>query len=83
MTMLSPHELATLMLVRGAPDQVDTTRVELDALLDCKLISLEPRVGGWRRPMLTAAGVHLLEAAARVERKRYGDALTRVDDNLT
>jgi hypothetical protein len=32
--------------------------------------------------MLTPAGVHLLEAAARLERKRYGDALTREDDNL-
>jgi len=82
MTMLSPHELATLMLVRSAPDQIDTTRVELDTLLDYRLISIEPRVGGWRRPMLTPAGVHLLEAAARIERKRYGDALTREDDNL-
>jgi hypothetical protein len=53
MTMLSPHELATLMLVRSAPDQIDTTRVELDTLLDCRLIALESRVGGWRRPMLT------------------------------
>ena len=69
MTMLSPHELATLMLVRSAPDQIDTTRVELDTLLDYRLISIEPRVGGWRRPMLTPAGAHLLDAAARLERK--------------
>lgn len=73
MTMLSPHELATLMLVRSAPDQLDTTRVELDTLLDYRLISVEPRAGGWRRPMLTPAGAHLLEVAARVERKRYDD----------
>jgi hypothetical protein len=82
MTMLSPHELATLMLVRSTPDQIDRTRVELDTLLDCQLICLEPRVGGRSRPMLTPAGVHLLEATARLERKRYGYALTREDDNL-
>ncbi|GAB2924602.1 hypothetical protein GCM10027093_75100 [Paraburkholderia jirisanensis] len=82
MTMLSPHELATLMLVHSAPDQIDTTRIELDTLLDCQLIVLEPRVGERRRPMLTPAGEHLLEATTRLERKRYSDALTTEDDNL-
>jgi hypothetical protein len=80
MTMLSPHELATLMLVHSAPDEIDTTRVELDTLADCRLISLERRVGGWRRPMLTPAGEHLLEVAARLERKHYSDKPTE-DDN--
>lgn len=32
--MLSPHEFATLMLVRQAPDQLDMNRAELDALLE-------------------------------------------------
>jgi hypothetical protein len=68
MTMLSPHELATLMLVGSAPEQIDTTRVELDTLLDCQLISFEPRAGRWRQPTLTPAGMHLLDAAARVGR---------------
>lgn len=68
--MLSPHELATLMLVGSAPDQIDITRTELDTLLDCELISLDRRAGR-RHPMLTPAGAHLLEAAARVEDKRY------------
>ncbi|HEY2025005.1 hypothetical protein [Paraburkholderia sp.] len=79
--MLSPHELATLMLVHSAPDQIDTTRIELATLLHCRLICVEPRSGGSRRPMLTAAGKHLLDAAARVEPKRYDDASTREDDN--
>lgn len=70
MNMLSPHELATLMLVRSAPDQIDMTRIELDTLLDCQLIALESGSGRWRRPTLTPAGVHLLEAAARLEDKR-------------
>lgn len=69
MNMLSPHELATLMLIRSAPDQIDMTRIELDILLDCELIALEPPAGARRRPMLTPAGAHLLEAAARVDRK--------------
>jgi hypothetical protein len=63
MTMLSPHELATLMLVHRSPEQIDTTRVELDTLLHCRLIAVE-RVSG--RPVLTAAGQHWLEAAARI-----------------
>jgi hypothetical protein len=85
MTMLSPHELATLMVVRSRPDQIDMTRIELETLLDCQLISLEPRIGEWRRPMLTPtltpAGVHVLEVAARLEGKRYDDALP-VEDRL-
>jgi hypothetical protein len=80
--MLSPHELATLMLVHSAPDQIDMTRVEVDTLLDCQLIALEPRVGGWRRAKVTPAGVHVLEATARVGKNGYGDAVTREDDNL-
>ncbi|SKD06231.1 hypothetical protein SAMN05446934_9888 [Paraburkholderia hospita] len=28
--MLSPHEFATLMLVKAAPDQIDLNREELD-----------------------------------------------------
>nr|WP_043283794.1 hypothetical protein [Paraburkholderia oxyphila] len=80
--MLSPHELATLMLVHSAPDQIDMARFELDTLLDCQLISLEPRSGAWRRPVLTPAGAHLLEAAARHEGKRSRDGVPSEDDNL-
>jgi hypothetical protein len=79
--MLSPHELATLMVVRSAPDQIDMTRIELETLLDCQLISLESRLGEWRRPTLTPAGAHVLEAAARLEGKRTDYAL-RGEDRL-
>jgi hypothetical protein len=82
MNMLSPHELATLMLVRSAPDQIDMTRIELDTLLDCELISLEPRSGVWRRPRLTPAGVHLLDAAARLEGRRSVHGAMGEDDPL-
>lgn len=70
MNMLSPHELATLMLIRSMPDQIDMNRIELDILLDCELISLETRTGERQLPMLTPAGAHLLEAAARLEGQR-------------
>jgi hypothetical protein len=68
MNMLSPHELATLMLIRSVPEQIDMTRTELDTLLDCELISLESGAGARRLPMLTPAGTHVLEVAARLER---------------
>ena len=32
--MLSPHEFATLLLVKDAPNQIDMEREELDALLE-------------------------------------------------
>lgn len=65
--MLSPHELATLMLVRSAPDQIDMTRVELHALLDSKLIALDAPASHRRRLVLTPAGLRLLDAAARLD----------------
>ena len=32
--MLSPHEFATLMLLKDAPDQIDPDRADLEALLE-------------------------------------------------
>lgn len=32
--MLSPHEFATLMLVKSSPEQIDMDRKELDTLLE-------------------------------------------------
>lgn len=73
MTLLSPHEFATLMLIRSAPDQIDMTRTELDFLLDRRLVSLEPRPGAHRLPRLTPAGVSLLEAVMRLARAPWPD----------
>ena len=39
--MLSPHEFATLLLVKDAPDQANMDRDELDALLEQQLVRLE------------------------------------------
>jgi hypothetical protein len=65
--MLSPHEIATLMLVRHSPDQIDMNRTELGTLLERRLVSFEPRSGGDRRLSLTKAGRMLLEAVGRLD----------------
>lgn len=66
--MLSPHEFATLMLVRSAPDQVDMNRAELDTLLERQLVSLEQLAHGHRRLSLTDTGHSLLETFNRLDR---------------
>lgn len=60
--MLSPHEFATLMLVRQAPDQLDMNRAELDALLERQLVMLEHCAAGERRARLTDKGRVFLDA---------------------
>jgi hypothetical protein len=65
--LLSPHEFATLMLVRHSPDQIDMNRTELDTLLERDLVALEQRAEGRRRLSLTSAGRSLLEAVGRFE----------------
>lgn len=60
--MLSPHEFATLMLVRQAPDQIDMKRAELDALLERQLVMLEHGASGRRQAHLTHKGRLLLDA---------------------
>lgn len=60
--MLSPHEFATLMLVRQAPDQLDMNRAELDALLERQLVMLEHGGEGARRAYLTGKGRTFLDA---------------------
>jgi hypothetical protein len=71
--MLSPHEFATLMLIRQAPGQLDMNRAELDALLERQLVMLEHRTGGRRRAHLTDKGRSFLyvlhpQSAPRTDR---------------
>jgi hypothetical protein len=65
--MLSPHELATLMLVRDAPDQI-IDRAELGTLLERRLVALEQAedIGLRRRPRITENGNSILEACSRL-----------------
>jgi len=60
--MLSPHEFATLVLVRQAPDQLDMNRAEVDALLERQLVMLEHCASGARRAYLTGKGRTFLDA---------------------
>jgi hypothetical protein len=65
--LLSPHEFATLMLVRHSPDQIDMNRLELDTLLERQLVALEQWTEGHRQLSLTSAGRSLLEAMGRLD----------------
>ncbi|ABM51387.1 phage tail assembly chaperone [Burkholderia pseudomallei] len=64
--MLSPHEFATLLLVKDAPDQADMDRDELDALLERQLVKLEA-LGSGRKYCVTEIG----DAALRSIKLRY------------
>ncbi|MFT4065109.1 hypothetical protein [Paraburkholderia sp.] len=63
--MLSPHEFATLLLVKDAPHQVDMDREELDALLERQLVQLERLASGNERWRVTETGDDALRAIKR------------------
>ena len=63
--MLSPHELATLMLVKDAPDRMEANRLELGALRELELIEIEPPEAGLPMPRVTPRGDAVLRAIAR------------------
>ncbi|MEX3964765.1 hypothetical protein AB4Y42_21550 [Paraburkholderia sp. EG286B] len=63
--MLSPHEFATLMLVKSSPDQIDMDREDLDTLLEQQLVALERLATGGPRPRVTEEGESLLQAMTR------------------
>ncbi|WP_114809234.1 hypothetical protein [Paraburkholderia kururiensis] len=64
--MLSPHEFATLLLVKDAPNQLDMEREELDALLERQLVQLERLASGNQRWRLTETGDTALRAIKRL-----------------
>ncbi|WP_042299504.1 hypothetical protein [Paraburkholderia kururiensis] len=64
--MLSPHEFATLLLVKDAPNQLDMEREELDALLERQLVQLEKLASGNQRWRLTESGDTALRAIKRL-----------------
>jgi hypothetical protein len=63
--MLSPHEFATLLLVKDAPNQVDMDREELDALLEQQLVRLESLGTGLQQWRLTESGDTAIRAIKR------------------
>ncbi|WP_322048007.1 hypothetical protein [Paraburkholderia sp. J67] len=64
--MLSPHEIATLILVKGATERMDDTRIELVALRALNLIAIDQRDTGVSVVRVTPRGDALLRAIARV-----------------
>ncbi|MGA7781423.1 MAG: hypothetical protein WCA85_27450 [Paraburkholderia sp.] len=63
--MLSPHEFATLLLVKDAPNQVEMEREELDALLERQLVQLEKLASGLKQWSLTEIGDSAIRAIKR------------------
>lgn len=64
--MLSPHEFATLLLVKDAPNQVDMQREELDALFERQLVQLERLASGRQQWRVTESGDSALRAIKRL-----------------
>ncbi len=64
--MLSPHEVATLMLIKDDPHRTELDRADLDSLVERQLVKLEDVVCGHRRPRITARGNAVLNAIARI-----------------
>ena len=74
-TVLSPHELATLMLIGNGPQTRDDTAavapreidpVDLDALITRELVILQSEQGKRPCPQITAHGRTMLAAVGRV-----------------
>ncbi len=65
--MLSLHEVATLILVKDAPDQTELVeQANLDTLLEQQLVSLERPATDHRRFCITARGSSVLHAIAPI-----------------
>ena len=60
--MLSPHEIATLILIRDAHSSNDLDPLDLDVLMQYQLVSLEGCPSGQVRPRITHQGNSLLRA---------------------
>ena len=69
--MLSPHEFATLMLLRDASDPIDLNRAALEVLVERQLVTFDKLASGEHRPLVTASGHLILKAAARIREAGY------------
>ncbi|OBR49198.1 hypothetical protein [Paraburkholderia tropica] len=68
--MLSPHELSTLMLVNEAPQRLESSRLDLDALRERRLVVVEMMEGGQSAPRLTPQGDEILSAIEKIRIRR-------------
>lgn len=69
--MLSPHELATLLLISDGPETLDSSDsrqidpADLSALVDKQLVQLEILHGHRQSPRITSHGYTMLKAMGR------------------
>ncbi|MBB4517494.1 hypothetical protein [Paraburkholderia fungorum] len=64
--MLSPHEFATLMLVKDTPDPIELDHADLESLVEHQLVSLVELGSGRQAPRITIKGCSILEAVERI-----------------
>jgi hypothetical protein len=64
--MLSPHEIAALMLVDDEADQAEISGTDLEALVGRKLVTDETLSSGRRQLHLTVDGQMILHAMVRI-----------------
>jgi hypothetical protein len=65
--MLSPHEIAALMLLDTNPHSNDLDLDDLDALCERQLVSLERLTSGYALASLTARGRSVLRSVGRMQ----------------
>ncbi|MFJ4292980.1 hypothetical protein ACIP1U_24870 [Cupriavidus sp. NPDC089707] len=63
--VLSPHEIAALILVKDAPNPEELDPVAIDMLLTHQFVTLEDRPSGQACPRLTPRGDSVLKAVGR------------------
>lgn len=63
--MLSPHEFATLMLIKNGNESLHLDRIELDVLQKQQLITLERQESERQHARLTARGDFVLRAVTQ------------------
>jgi hypothetical protein len=64
--MLSPHELATLLLVHHSPDQLHMTRAQLNTLVEHRLVLRRDVEAEQPRWQLTETGYGAVRMIRRV-----------------
>jgi len=64
--MLSPHEIAALLLLGDASDIHELDPEQLDALLEHKLVTMEHGHSSGLHPRLTSHGHSILDAVRRI-----------------
>lgn len=70
--MLTPHELATLMLIKDAINPIDLDPADFNALVECQLARREQLSPGCHRALITIEGHVFLKS---IQRQRMGGFL--------